>query len=130
MKELKNSDEEIALNIEKNIFNFLLELNSLLELLVRTGFLHKNYSSIDKKSFLNSNILLGDNPFIIEQQINEDFDFYEKQVVDIEKLVQISKEYRLLRSNELQASALNKVDAIKQRRQTYFFNFINSKYIF
>lgn len=124
LKELKNSDEEIALNIEKNIFNFSSqELNSLLEVVGRGQGFYKNYSSIDKKSFLNSNMLLGDNPFIIEQQINEDFDFYEKQVVDIEKLVQISKEeYRLLRSNELQAqikSALNKVDAIKQKEDEH-----------
>ena len=53
-------------------------------------------------SFLNSSKLVGDNPFIIEQDINEDFNYYKKETESIEELVsKYEQEYYDTRKKQL-----------------------------
>ena len=42
--------------------------------------LYNRYKSITTHSFLNPNKLIGDNPYVIEQKINEDFQFYSDSI--------------------------------------------------
>lgn len=60
--------------------------------------LYRQYSSQVKEPFLNSNKLKGDNPFQLEDAINNDFNLYSKSLSDIEDLYnQCKAEYFDLR---------------------------------
>ncbi|MBS1535789.1 MAG: GreA/GreB family elongation factor [Bacteroidetes bacterium] len=95
LKEQKNFNNEVNLNIDKNRFEYnTQELNTLLDLLQRGQFLYESYLPISSRSFLNSSKFMSDNPYLIEQKINEDFDFYSFQLSEVKKLhEQVSSEF-------------------------------------
>jgi hypothetical protein len=104
LAELKGNPDDSNLNIEKNLFNYSTqELNMLLDLVQKGQTLYKEYLPIESTSFINSLKLVGDNPYIIEQSINEDFEFYSKQLEQIKLLLEANRsEYFSLRKSELQ----------------------------
>lgn len=103
LKELKNKDDDKNLNIERTDFNYTTqELNKLLDLVQKGQSLYTDFSPIESTSFINSKKLVGVNPFIIEQNINDDFDFYLKQLEQIKQLIEANREeYKTLRNDEL-----------------------------
>ncbi|MCO4292541.1 AAA domain-containing protein [Solitalea sp. MAHUQ-68] len=103
LAELRNNDDDSRLNIEKSGFTYLPEeLNKLLDLVHKGQSLYTNFSQIESKSFINSKKLVGDNPYKIEQTINDDFDYYSKYLQDIKNLLETnSSEFAILRKNEL-----------------------------
>lgn len=104
MAELRSNDDDSKLNIEKTGFTYSPEeLSKLLDLVQKGQSLYVNFSPIESKSFLNSLKLVGDNPYIIEQAINDDFDYYDKYLYDIKNLLETNRnEYSILRKNELE----------------------------
>ena len=104
LAELKGNPDASNLNIEKNFFNYSTqELNTLLDLVQKGQTLYKEYLTIESTSFINSLKLVGDNPYIIEQSINEDFEFYSKQLEQIKLLLEANRsEFFSLRKSELQ----------------------------
>jgi superfamily I DNA and/or RNA helicase/transcription elongation GreA/GreB family factor len=103
LKERKDFDEDSTLNINKSKFEYSsTELNSFLDCFQKGQLLFKDFSSIEKKSFINSLKLTGDNPYIIEEKINNDFDNYS---IEIEKIIslknKVEEEYVVIRNKEL-----------------------------
>lgn len=103
LAEIKGNTDDSNLNIEKNLFSYSTqELNTLLDLVQKGQILYKEFLPIEATSFINSLKLVGDNPFIIEQTLNEDFDVYSKQLSQILVLLEANRfEFVNLRQSEL-----------------------------
>jgi superfamily I DNA and/or RNA helicase/transcription elongation GreA/GreB family factor/very-short-patch-repair endonuclease len=103
LAEIKGNTDDSNLNIEKNLFNYSTqEINTLLDLVQKGQTLYTDFLPIESTSFINSLKLVGDNPFIIEQTLNEDFDVYSKQLEQIKLLLETNRnEYAILRKSEL-----------------------------
>lgn len=104
LAEIKGNTDDSNLNIEKNLFSYSTqELNTLLDLVQKGQILYKEFLPIEStSSFINSLKLVGDNPFIIEQTLNEDFDAYSKQLEQIKVLLEANRtEFVSLRQSEL-----------------------------
>lgn len=103
LSELNGTDEDHTLNIDKSQFTYdSNELNGLLELVQKGQKLYSIYQKINSTSFLNTEKLIGDNPYLIEQGINDSFEEYEKllrNVCDLESKYKI--DYFKLRKVEL-----------------------------
>ncbi len=92
LSELNGTDEDHTLNIDKSQFKYnSQELNRLLELVQKGQNLYSNYQEYDSTSFLNSKKLVGDNPYVIEQGINDSFEEYEKS---LQKLKELESKYK------------------------------------
>ena len=109
LAELKGNSDDSNLNIEKNLFNYSTqELNTLLDLVQKGQTLYKEYLPIESTSFINSLKLVGDNPYQIEQSINEDFELYLKHLEQIKLLLEANRsEYLNLRKSELKNQIVN-----------------------
>lgn len=103
LRERKDFDEDTTLEIHKNEFEFNSnELNNFLDCLQKGQQLYKEFSSIEINSFINPLKLVGDNPYIIEESINNDFDQYSKEIKDIKSLkIKVEQEYVIIRNKEL-----------------------------
>lgn len=103
LSELNGTDEDHTLNIDKSQFKYnSQELNGLLEIVQKGQSLNSNYQAYDSSSFLNSKKLVGDNPYVIEQGINDSFEDYEKYLQKVYELESKYKsEYFKLRKTEL-----------------------------
>ena len=103
----------MKINNEKNKFDFSIqELNSLLDLIQKGQILYEDFSPIESTSFINPLKLVGNNPFIIEQSLNEDFVVYSKQLEQIKLLLEANRsEFIILRKSELK----NQIDSITNR---------------
>src|SRR5690554_5505113 len=109
LSELNGTDEDHTLNIDKSQFKYnSQELNGLLELVQKGQNLYSNFQTYDSTSFLNSKKLVGDNPYVIEQGINDSFEEYEKALRKISELESKYKsEYFKLRKAELSEQILS-----------------------
>ncbi|MBX2932014.1 MAG: GreA/GreB family elongation factor [Chitinophagaceae bacterium] len=103
LTEIKGNTDDSNLNIEKTLFNYSTqELNTLLDLVQKGQILYTEFLPIESTSFINSLKLVGDNPYLIEQSINEDFDVYSKQLEQIKILLEANRsEFISLRKSEL-----------------------------
>src|SRR5690606_34847699 len=104
LKQFRNNENDNNLNIEKSAFNYSIqELNTLRDLVKKGQILYAKFSPIESTSFINSAKLVGDNPYIIEQTINNDFDLYSSQLEQIKNLLDVNREeYKNLRKVELE----------------------------
>lgn len=116
LAELRNNEDDNKLNIEKAGFSYSTqELNALLDLVQKGQTLYANFKPIESTSFFNSTKLAGDNPYIIEQNINDDFDFYTNQLEQIKKLLEANRdEYKTLRKAELEKQITSIQNAIEK----------------
>lgn len=117
LKERKDNNDVINLDIDKTQFEYTTqELNTLLDLVKKGQTPYTEFLSIESTSFINSLKLVGDNPFIIEQTLNEDFDVYSKQLEQIKLLLEANRsEFLSLRKSELKnqiASIENRIENI------------------
>ncbi len=120
LAELKGSEEDVSLNLDKDHFNYSSqELSDTLALIQKGQVLYSVYKSLEASSFINQNKLTGDNPYIIEQSINDSFDYYLKKVTLIKELEEeYKKEYFKIRESELDVQIngvndiLNKINSI------------------
>ena len=86
LAELKGNNEDYDLEIEKGIFKYeSTELNGFLELIRKGQLLYNDYKPNKEFSFINPLKLNGDNPFIIEEQILDDFTSYKTELATISK---------------------------------------------
>lgn len=111
LAELKGNIDDCNLDIERNLFNYTTqEINLLLDLIQKGQKLYSDFLPIEATSFINSSKLVGDNPFIIEQCINDDFDIYSKRLGQIKILLEANRsEFISIRESELksQIAAIN-----------------------
>ncbi|BDB55096.1 hypothetical protein GENT5_14010 [Flavobacterium ammoniigenes] len=103
IKSIKQSSDYQEIKFDLNDFNYTVEeLDSLSDLIEKGEGLYNRYKSITTHSFLNPNKLIGDNPYVIEQKINEDFQFYSDSINAIIANIEIVKsEFFRLRRNDL-----------------------------
>tara|TARA_R110000868_G_scaffold363678_1_gene626008 strand:+ start:6496 stop:11340 length:4845 start_codon:yes stop_codon:yes gene_type:complete len=103
LKELKGTEEDNNLDIDKTLFNYTSqELNSLLDLVHKGQILYDDFLPIVSNCFINPSKLIGENPYLIEQSINEDFDIYARQLTEIQQLLEVNRgEFFGLRKREL-----------------------------
>lgn len=103
LAKLKVSEDDNRLNLDKSFLNYSSqELNSLLDLVQKGQSIYIDFQQLESTSFINSLKLLGENPFIIEQALNEDFDLYSKQLEQIKLLLEANRsEFFTLRKAEL-----------------------------
>ncbi len=113
LAEIKGNTEESNLNIEKNLFSYSTqELNTLLDLAQKGQTFYTDFLPIATTSFINSLKLVGENPYIIEQNINDDFDIYAKQLALIKIVLEANRtEYFDLRNVELK----NQIASVNSR---------------
>lgn len=99
----KGNFDDNSLNLDKTLFNYSTqELNTLLDLIQKGQTLYIEFSPIESTSFINSLKLVGDNPYIIEQTLNEDFNIYSNQLEQIKNLLEANRsEFIILRKSEL-----------------------------
>lgn len=77
LAELRSNDEDVELDFDKSYFRYnSKELNELLQIVQEGQRLYDVYKPYEKFSFLNPAKLIGDNPFALEQEIEEDFKKY------------------------------------------------------
>ena len=100
LKENKTQNQEAKLNIDKDRFQYSTkELNDYLDLIHKGNQSHIDFSPIESISFLNSQKLVGENPFLIKENLKNDFESYRKQLESIKKLLEANKnEYFDLRN--------------------------------
>jgi superfamily I DNA and/or RNA helicase/transcription elongation GreA/GreB family factor len=92
ISEIKGSEEDNNLNIEKNIFQYSSqEFNSLIDLAQKGQLLYNDYKQFESSSFINPQKFVGDNPFKIEQEIDESF---EKYLKSLEKIKQLESDFK------------------------------------
>jgi superfamily I DNA and/or RNA helicase len=103
LTELKGNSDDSNLNIEKNLFNYSpQELNTLLDLVQKGQLLYKEFLPIESIAFINPLKFVGENPYLIEHGINNDFDLYTRQLEQIKLLLEANRsEYLSLRKAEL-----------------------------
>lgn len=103
LSELKDNSEDYNLNLSIDTFSYeSAELNKLLELIRKGQNLYNDYKPFKDLSFLNSSKLIGDNPFIIEQQINEDFTSYKNQLESInQEILKYEQEFYRIRKDQI-----------------------------
>lgn len=134
LAELKSNDEGHELEFDKTHFKYdSKELDELLKIVQQGQRLWNDYKSYERYSLLNSNRLIGDNLYKIEQEIKESFDGYSKTLSQIKKLeAEYKKEYFKLRHSEFSqqketATALYKeIEAIFKEHQDNN-DFLNEK---
>lgn len=116
LAELRNNNDDNKLIIEKAGFSYSTqELNALLDLVQKGQTLYANFKPIEATSFFNSTKLVGENPYIIEQNINDDFDFYTNQLEQIKQLLETNRdEYKTLRKAELEKQITSIQNAIQK----------------
>jgi very-short-patch-repair endonuclease len=103
LAEVKGNTGDSNLNIERNVFTYSTqELNILLDLTQKGQTLYAEFLPIESTSFINSLKLVGDNPYLLEQSINDDFDIYSKQLELIKIILEANRnEYVEWRKAEL-----------------------------
>lgn len=103
LKENKTQNQEQKLNIDKDQFEYSTkELNNYLDLIHKGNQSYIDFSPIESVTFLNSQKLAGNNPYLIKQNLNNDFESYYTQLESIKKLLEANKnEYFDLRNVDL-----------------------------
>ncbi len=103
LKEIKNNEGELRINIENYNFQYTIEeLRNLIETIQEGELLYKKHIINNKKTFIHPLKLNGDNPYLIEQKIHDDFENYAKQLTEINKLFEkIREDFYDFRKNEL-----------------------------
>jgi superfamily I DNA and/or RNA helicase/transcription elongation GreA/GreB family factor/very-short-patch-repair endonuclease len=112
LSELKGNEEDYNLEIEKGVFKYeSTELNEFLELIRKGHLLYNDFKPNKELSFLNPSKLIGDNPFIIEEQILDDFASYKTQLTSISKEISEYKaEYFHKRHSQLENQLKSIID--------------------
>ena len=114
LSELKDNSEEYNLDLAKDTFSYeSSELNQLLELIRKGQNLYDEFKPHIDLSFLNSTKLIGDNPFIIEQRIEEDFSIYKKELKAIlDDISRYELEYYKIRNEQfnLQKNSISNIE--------------------
>lgn len=114
LSELKDNSEEYNLDLAKDTFSYeSSELNHLLELIRKGQNLYDEFKPHLNLSFINSAKLVGDNPFIIEQQIEEDFSIYKKELkIILDDISSYEIEYYKIRNEQfnLQKSSISDIE--------------------
>lgn len=118
LSELKGNEEDYNLEIEKGVFKYeSTELNEFLELIRKGQLLYNDFKPNREFSFINPLKLNGDNPFIIEEQILNDFTNYKTELASISKEIREYKsEYFDKRHSQLD-NQLNSIFAIDKKLQ-------------
>jgi superfamily I DNA and/or RNA helicase/very-short-patch-repair endonuclease len=103
LAELKGNSDDYNLEISKDAFSYdSAELNRLLELIRKGHNLFIEYKPFKELSFLNFEKLVGDSPFILEQQIEEDFASYKKQIEALnQQVLEYEHEFYGIRNEQL-----------------------------
>jgi very-short-patch-repair endonuclease len=103
LSEIKDNNDDYKLNIDKKLFSYSTqELNSLLDMVQKGQALYTAFLPVESKSFINPFKLIGDNPYLIEQSLNESFEAYSKDIELIKFLLEANRtEYIRLRKSEL-----------------------------
>jgi superfamily I DNA and/or RNA helicase/very-short-patch-repair endonuclease len=103
LSEIKGSEEDNNLNIDKTTFQYTLqEFNSIVDFIQKGESLYSNFNQYETESFINSEKLIGDNPYKIEQDIEESFEMYLKSLEKIKVLENDFKiEYKELRKKQI-----------------------------
>lgn len=124
LAEIKGNTDDSNLNIEKNLFKYSTqELILLLELVQKGQILYTDFSPIESTSFINSLKLVGDNPYIIEQSINDDFDVYSKQLEKIKLLLDATRsEFIVIRNKSFKEQLQNVSNILKQIEDVFKVN--------
>ncbi len=111
LAESRGNTDDFNLNIEKNLLIYTSqELNLLLDLVQKGQKLYNDFLPIENTSFINSTKLVGDNPYIIEQSIHDDFNIYSRQLGQIRILLEANRsEFVSLRNSqfETQITSIN-----------------------
>jgi superfamily I DNA and/or RNA helicase/very-short-patch-repair endonuclease len=135
LAELNCLEKDAPIDLDKNIFSFSLqEFNEMLDIVQAGQKLYQDYKPLEKVSFINiDKLLIGENPFLIEQEINASFNTYFielKKIIELEQ--QYKKEYINIRNSELNSQLAQGNEILMQIRgvletNKVFPDFLNEK---
>ena len=110
LSENKDNSEDFELNLDKESFTYeSIELAEKLELIRNGHGYYKEFKPFIEISFLNPKKLIGNNPYIIEEQIVKDFSYYDKELNSIRfKILKFENEYQRTRNSQLK----NQINAL------------------
>ena len=125
LAELKGNSEEFDIEIDKTLFKYeSSELNDLLEIIRKAQLLYNEFKPNKDFSFLNTEKFVGENPYSIEQEIENDFSNYRQKLDSvIEKEIKYKSEYfskrQSLFNHQLRSIELidDKIEEILNRNQ-------------
>lgn len=102
LKELKKSDEDCNLRIKDDIFNYSRdEFHKLLDVVQNGQSLYNHFLTAKTDFSVNPKKIVGTNPYIIEKDINDDFNLYSNHLNLIKfALEACKKEFEKLRAIE------------------------------
>lgn len=133
----KEADEN--LDIDNDIFKYSNdELNYFIELIEKGQKLYREYNLIESKLFINPDKFIGDNPFSIEQKMQEDFKYYKKSFSAYnELLIKFKKQYKKSRTVAISDAKKELIDLInslvlileKNDKKTEFFDEVKTNSI-
>jgi superfamily I DNA and/or RNA helicase/transcription elongation GreA/GreB family factor/very-short-patch-repair endonuclease len=116
LKENKSQNQFSILNIDKELFEYSTkELNNYLDLIQKGNQSYIDFSKIESVSFLNSKKLVGENLYLIKQNLNNDFESYDVQLESIKNLLESTqKEYFDLRNADFSKQIKSIADSISE----------------
>jgi len=102
LTELRDTKEEINLALDRTFEFYSPELAELLAIVQKGQLLFNEYKSYEELTFINSKKITGNNPSIVEQGINDDFQHYSTEIEDLKALEEKFKDqYLKIRKEEL-----------------------------
>lgn len=127
LKQLRLNNEEVNLNLNKNNFKYNLdEFIELLELIKKAKKYFIDYQKVDSK-VINPKKLVGDNPFLIEQNLNDDFSSYAfqiEQIKNIESKIFIEFKKNRIQNFEEQIDKINLCISNLLNKENEFLEFV------
>ena len=102
LKENRTQNTEPILTIDKSLFEYSTkQLNKYLDLIQKGNKLYVDYLPISSNSFLNHQKLLGENPYLLKQNINTDFENYNTKLESIKSILETNRnDYFVLRNED------------------------------
>ncbi len=130
LKQLRFNTEGANLNLNINNFKYTLdEFNELLDLIKNARKYFVEYQKVEGK-IINSKKLIGDNPFLIEQNLNDDFSSYALQIEQIKNIeTKIFNEFKKnrIQNFEVQIDKINISISNVLNKEKEFLDYIQSE---
>uniref|UniRef100_UPI004049A50C AAA domain-containing protein n=1 Tax=Flavobacterium sp. TaxID=239 RepID=UPI004049A50C len=115
LSKIRENNDNLKLNFDKYSFNYSTqEYDYWIDILERGENIYANYVPYKINSFLNPFKLTGDNPYLLEKAIKDDFDNYTNKIKQIKQLIETAKiEYFEYRTTDFRNQILSIKRCIK-----------------
>jgi superfamily I DNA and/or RNA helicase len=129
LKNLKNNTEEYTINLEEKDFKYTIEeLNDILEIIDSGNELYNEYRPFKETTFLNYEELNEPNPYLLENKINQSYDYYEKELSIIEGLIENYKNEYKIQLDQKFNNTTDVYETLLKNLQKFYIEVTNKSY--